>query len=114
MLSQAKLLSTSVLCVGAGGLGSTVIMYLAAAGVGELFLRAACARTYCSFVGHKCAARTDGGGCAFHLRAAGRLVIVDDDHVDTSNLHRQVIHTTASNGRPKALSARDAGRARLL
>ena len=33
---QQKLLDASVLCIGAGGLGSPVSMYLAAAGVGKL------------------------------------------------------------------------------
>src|SRR5437764_14356379 len=33
---QRKLLDASVLCIGAGGLGSPVAMYLAAAGVGKL------------------------------------------------------------------------------
>lgn len=33
---QKKLLDSSVLCIGAGGLGSPVIMYLAAAGVGRI------------------------------------------------------------------------------
>ncbi len=33
---QRKLLDASVLCVGAGGLGSPIAMYLAAAGVGTL------------------------------------------------------------------------------
>lgn len=33
---QEKLLDTSVLCLGAGGLGSPVIQYLAAAGIGTL------------------------------------------------------------------------------
>src|SRR5207244_11292356 len=33
---QKKICSTSVLCIGAGGLGSPIAMYLAAAGVGKL------------------------------------------------------------------------------
>jgi len=33
---QRKLLDASVLCIGAGGLGSPIAMYLAAAGVGKL------------------------------------------------------------------------------
>ncbi|MBM3844883.1 MAG: molybdopterin-synthase adenylyltransferase MoeB [Verrucomicrobia bacterium] len=36
MAGQKKICSTSVLCVGAGGLGSPIAMYLAAAGVGKL------------------------------------------------------------------------------
>jgi len=40
--------------------------------------------------------------------SAGRLIIVDNDVVDTSNLHRQVVHQTSSAGRPKAVSAREA------
>src|SRR5512144_2357462 len=33
---QKKICSTSVLCIGAGGLGSPITMYLAAAGIGKL------------------------------------------------------------------------------
>lgn len=69
MEGQKKLKSSSVLCIGAGGLGSPVTMYLAAAGV-------------------------------------GRLGIVDFDVVDFTNLHRQILHTTDSVGRPKLESAR--------
>jgi adenylyltransferase/sulfurtransferase len=36
MDGQRKLKAASVLCIGAGGLGSPVAMYLAAAGVGTL------------------------------------------------------------------------------
>ena len=67
---QARLLDAKVLVIGAGGLGSPVLLYLAAAGVGT-------------------------------------LGVVDDDVVDLSNLQRQVIHSTASIGRPKVESARD-------
>lgn len=65
---QRKLRAGRVLCVGAGGLGSPVALYLAAAGV-------------------------------------GRLGIVDFDHVDLSNLQRQVLHGTPDVGRPKTQSA---------
>jgi sulfur-carrier protein adenylyltransferase/sulfurtransferase len=68
---QLKLLDTSMLLIGAGGLGSPSALYLAAAGV-------------------------------------GRLGIVDDDVVDESNLQRQVLHSTARLGEPKAESARRA------
>ncbi len=65
---QAALLDASVLVVGAGGLGSPVLQYLAAAGV-------------------------------------GRLGIADADHVERSNLQRQVIHGDSDIGRPKVDSA---------
>lgn len=71
---QQKILNSSVLCIGAGGLGSPVILYLAAAGV-------------------------------------GRIGIVDFDVVDVSNLQRQILHTTADLGRPKALSAKESAEA---
>jgi adenylyltransferase/sulfurtransferase len=65
---QRRLAAARVLVVGAGGLGSPVLSYLAAAGVGT-------------------------------------LGVVDDDIVDVSNLHRQVIHTVSEVGQPKVLSA---------
>lgn len=68
LTGQRKLRAGRVLCVGAGGLGSPVALYLAAAGV-------------------------------------GRLGIVDFDHVDLSNLQRQVLHGTPDVGRPKTQSA---------
>ena len=68
-LGQLKLLDSSILMIGAGGLGSPAALYLAAAGV-------------------------------------GRLGIVDDDVVDESNLQRQVLHSTARLGEPKAQSAK--------
>ena len=33
---QLKLKNSSVICIGAGGLGSSVLLYLAAAGVGKI------------------------------------------------------------------------------
>jgi len=63
-----------VAVIGAGGLGSPVLEYLAAAGVG----------------------RQENGGW---------ITVIDPDVVDTSNLHRQVIHTTAGVGMAKAESA---------
>jgi len=71
---QAKLQAARVLVVGAGGLGSPLILYLAAAGIGT-------------------------------------IGIVDDDTVDLSNLQRQIAHTTARLGQPKAASAAEAARA---
>ncbi|EGV20518.1 HesA/MoeB/ThiF family protein [Thiocapsa marina] len=51
-----------------------------------------------------------GSPVAMYLAAAGvgRLVLADFDAVDLSNLQRQIIHTTAQIGRPKAESARSA------
>ncbi|WP_151717912.1 HesA/MoeB/ThiF family protein [Gemmobacter serpentinus] len=71
---QARLKAARVLVLGAGGLGSPVCLYLAAAGV-------------------------------------GRITVVDDDGIDSSNLQRQIIHRDAGIGSPKALSAAAAMRA---
>jgi sulfur-carrier protein adenylyltransferase/sulfurtransferase len=70
LAGQKKICSTSVLCVGAGGLGSPALIYLAAAGI-------------------------------------GKIGVLDDDKVELSNLHRQIIHGTADVNRPKTESARD-------
>jgi adenylyltransferase/sulfurtransferase len=67
---QQRLLDSSAMVIGLGGLGSPVAMYLAASGV-------------------------------------GRLVLVDFDDVELSNLQRQIIHGTDDLGRPKVESARD-------
>ncbi len=66
--AQEKLKRSSVLVIGAGGLGCPALLYLAAAGV-------------------------------------GRIVLVDDDRVDISNLQRQILYTTADAGAPKAEAA---------
>ena len=68
MVGQQKLKAARVLCIGAGGLGSPLALYLAAAGVGTIGL-------------------------------------VDFDVVDSTNLQRQIIHTTDDVGRPKLDSA---------
>jgi molybdopterin/thiamine biosynthesis adenylyltransferase len=48
-------------------------------------------------------------GCpaALHLAAAGvgTLVLLDPDHVELSNLHRQILHRTSAIGRLKVASA---------
>jgi sulfur-carrier protein adenylyltransferase/sulfurtransferase len=67
---QVKLLESRVLSIGAGGLGSPALLYLAAAGVGT-------------------------------------IGIVDADVVETSNLQRQVVHSTDTIGMNKADSARE-------
>ena len=67
---QIDLKNSSVLCIGAGGLGSSVLIYLAATGI-------------------------------------GKIGIVDNDHVEKSNLKRQIIHETNTIGDLKIDSARD-------
>jgi molybdopterin/thiamine biosynthesis adenylyltransferase/rhodanese-related sulfurtransferase len=68
---QARLRDASVMVVGAGGLGSAVLQYLCAAGV-------------------------------------GRVVIVDHDRVEESNLHRQPIYRMSDVGALKAQAAGEA------
>lgn len=68
---QEALVNSHALIIGAGGLGSPVVLYLAASGVGTL--------TICDF-----------------------------DVVDLTNLQRQIVHSTASVGMNKALSAQQA------
>ena len=67
---QLSLKNSSVLCIGAGGLGSSVLLYLAATGI-------------------------------------GKIGIVDNDHVEKSNLQRQIIHETNTIGNLKIDSARE-------
>ncbi len=66
-IGQDRLRRGRVLVAGAGGLGSPVALYLAAAGVGTIGL-------------------------------------IDDDHVELSNLQRQILHDTGSIGRKKVES----------
>lgn len=51
-----------------------------------------------------------GSPAALYLGSAGvgHITLVDDDSVDLTNLQRQIAHTTARVGQPKALSARQA------
>lgn len=67
-VNQVKINEAKVIVIGAGGLGSPCIMYLAGSGIGT-------------------------------------LGIVDGDSVETSNLHRQVIHMNNNKGMNKARSA---------
>lgn len=50
-----------------------------------------------------------GSPAAMYLASAGlgTIVLCDDDTVDLTNLQRQILHRTASVGRPKVLSGRD-------
>ena len=50
-----------------------------------------------------------GSAASIYLAAAGvgRLVLVDFDKVDLSNLQRQIVHHTADIGRPKVESAKE-------
>jgi molybdopterin/thiamine biosynthesis adenylyltransferase len=70
MEGQQRLKAAKVLCVGTGGLGSPLALYLAAAGIGTLGL-------------------------------------IDFDTVDSSNLQRQIIHSTKDIGRKKIDSAQE-------
>jgi molybdopterin/thiamine biosynthesis adenylyltransferase/rhodanese-related sulfurtransferase len=70
MEGQQRLKAAKVLCVGTGGLGSPLALYLAAAGIGTLGL-------------------------------------IDFDTVDSSNLQRQIIHSTKDIGRKKVDSAQE-------
>ena len=70
-VGQKKLRAGSVLVIGAGGLGSPVLKYLAAAGL-------------------------------------GKIGVIDDDVVETSNLQRQIIHRDEDIGLPKVFSATNA------
>jgi molybdopterin/thiamine biosynthesis adenylyltransferase len=65
---QARLKAARVVVVGAGGIGSPTIQYIAAAGI-------------------------------------GRLILIDDDAVDLSNLQRQTIFGTDDIGQPKVAAA---------
>jgi adenylyltransferase/sulfurtransferase len=51
-----------------------------------------------------------GSPAALYLASAGvgTITLADGDAVDLTNLQRQILHTTASVGRPKAASGRDA------
>jgi molybdopterin/thiamine biosynthesis adenylyltransferase len=54
-----------------------------------------------------------GSPVALYLGTAGvgRITLVDHDHVDLTNLQRQIAHTQGRVGQPKAESAREAMRA---
>ncbi|MGA9098348.1 MAG: HesA/MoeB/ThiF family protein [Methanotrichaceae archaeon] len=68
--SQEKLKDAKVFIAGAGGLGSPISVYLAAAGI-------------------------------------GRIVLVDNDVVELSNLNRQILYWEKDVGKSKALSAEE-------
>ncbi|HCY86877.1 MAG TPA: adenylyltransferase, partial [Desulfobacteraceae bacterium] len=50
-----------------------------------------------------------GSPAALYLCAAGvgKLVIIDRDIVETGNLNRQILHSQADEGKPKAVSAQE-------
>ncbi|ACL16647.1 HesA/MoeB/ThiF family protein [Methanosphaerula palustris] len=67
---QERLKQATIVIAGAGGLGSPVAVYCAAAGI-------------------------------------GRIVLIDKDTVDLSNLNRQILHSTPDIGRRKVISAEE-------
>ncbi len=93
MLGQLKLKNTSILIVGAGGLGAPAAIYLAAAGVGKNML--------VLFYNEN-----RGNNFFIHLFNKGKLGIIDYDTVEKSNLQRQVIHNESREGISKAQSAK--------
>lgn len=66
---QEKLKLAKVFVIGAGGLGSPLLLYLVASGIGKIGL-------------------------------------ADDDVVDESNLHRQILYQTEDRGKPKVAQAK--------
>jgi adenylyltransferase/sulfurtransferase len=74
LAGQERLARARILVIGAGGLGSPILAYLAAAGV-------------------------------------GRIIVVDDDAVDVTNLQRQILYDTADVGQSKAHRAAERLRA---
>ncbi|WLI89264.1 molybdopterin-synthase adenylyltransferase MoeB [Massilia sp. R2A-15] len=50
-----------------------------------------------------------GSPAAMYLAASGvgRIVLVDDDEVDLTNLQRQIMHSTGRIGQPKVVSGRE-------
>lgn len=92
---QLNLSKTSVLVVGCGGLGCPLAQYLAAAGIGKLFIM-------CNNV--------QGVSSQLTSISTGRLGLLDYDEVELSNLHRQVLHWEENRGEAKALSAANAVR----
>ncbi|BEI37954.1 HesA/MoeB/ThiF family protein [Polynucleobacter sp. HIN7] len=69
IVGQERLLSSHVLIIGAGGLGSACAPYLAAAGI-------------------------------------GRITLIDHDHVELTNLQRQIMHQDNSIGMSKVASGK--------
>ena len=89
---QANLLNSSVLVVGAGGLGSPALLYLAACGLGisfnfNFFLKII--HCFLIIIAAACILFDDHALFGY-IHIAGRLGIVDHDVVELNNLHRQV------------------------
>lgn len=86
---QLKLKNSSVLIVGAGGLGCPSAIHLAGAGIGKRVFQAFVVILSFSFI-------------------SGHIGILDYDTVEINNLHRQLLHSEANLGKSKVDSIKQA------
>src|ERR1700688_3248746 len=99
MIGQKRLKNARVLVVGAGGLGSPALLYLAAAGVGTLRIVDFDTVDETELQRHIIPGVSGGGSVP---RGAASFTAEDE-----SNLQRQIIHGVSDVGKSKAESAKE-------